>query len=104
MKKFVSIKTQRIIMFIPFANAFILFVWLYNFGRSNQPNKIFMKSLLTIFATTIPLIIIRIFLEKLLFNFPYMIQILHYLTLYFIPFCMAYSLIKFQQKYLINDN
>ena len=39
MKGFISIKFQRIIVFIPLINCCILFLWLYNYSKIEKTTK-----------------------------------------------------------------
>ena len=60
----VSIKTQKVLSYIPLLNATVLFVWLYNYHRVAATPKIFAKSLVVLFTTTIPLALFQVFLLK----------------------------------------
>ena len=90
-------------MFIPLLNAFVLFMWLYNYSRVKLDGSVFAKSLLILFASTIPLAIVQIILQKLLADFSIVTACIDYLMLYLIPFSMAFNLIAYQKK-VFNKN
>ncbi len=96
----VSLKKQKILMFIPFANAFILFVWLYNYSKTQRDTSVFLRSVLIIFTATVPLAILQIILER---AFPNIRTVLGYIMAYLIPLSMAFCLIRFQERLYEND-
>ena len=100
LKKQVSIKTQKTIMFIPIVNYFNLFVWLYNYSNMQKDNLVFLISLLVIFLHSIPLVIINIILSRLCSG---IIPIIYqYLMIYLIPMSISGGLIRYQNKLLEN--
>ncbi len=100
MKKFVSLKVQRILMFLPFFNCFVLFIWLYNYGRSSLPLKVFIKSLVVLFAFILLWAVINILLSRLFVGNEVIDLISTVLSLYVTPFSMAFGLIGYQKKVL----
>lgn len=96
----VSIKTQKILMFIPFVNALIWFIWLYNCIKMKVSTAAFMKSLLRMFAVIIPLAMVQLVLSKV---FPDTSDILGYIMMYLAPLSMAFCLIRFQERLYEND-
>ncbi len=98
MRLSISIKVQKILMFIPFINVFGLFIWLYNFISNSKKPTVFAKSLLIIFASTIPLVIIQIILTKLFSNSAVFVSVLGYIFTYLIPLSMDFFLIKYQRS------
>lgn len=85
-------------MFLPFINFLILFVWLYNYSHTEKNSKIFMKSLFIIFCTCIPMIILQILFSKLLSRYTIVLNIVNACAIYVIPLVLGYSLIKYQKK------
>ena len=100
MKKFVSLRVQRIMMYIPFVNCLILFVWLFNYRHSGKDYKTFGKSLIIILCVCAPLVVLQILFSKLLAKFPNVIAIVDLLAIYIIPFVLGFALIKYQEKVL----
>ena len=98
MKKYISLHTQNIIKFIPFLNCFILFIWLFNYSRTEKDPRVFMKSLLIIFGVSIPIIILQIIISKILIEFSVAQSIFDGIFMYLIPFVIGSALIKYQKK------
>lgn len=98
MKKIISIKAQNIISFIPFLNAVVLFIWIHNYRVSAKESSVFAKSLLIMFAVTIPLAIIQGLLMNLYAEYETIVLLINYIAIYLIPFLLARSLICFQKK------
>ena len=98
--KIISIKFQEVIMFVPFLNCFVLFIWLYNYSRMEKNTKIFSKSLCILFLSTIPIVILQIIFQKIFVDYNVLISVLDYLMLYIIPFSMAFNLVHFQKNIL----
>lgn len=100
MRKKISIKTQRFLSVIPFANVTVLFIWIYNYRAAVNDSKVFRKSLLVIFAATVPLACIQMLLLKILDAYPTAVDVVNYLAIYVIPLSMSHSLIQFQKRLL----
>ena len=98
MKKLISLRTQKIIMFIPVINIFVLFIWLYNYSKFPSNSKIFIKSLLYVFAVFIPMGIIHSILFNILSEYKIATTILNFIVIYYIPLAVGYVLIKYQEK------
>lgn len=94
----VSIKNQKIISYIPLFNAAVLFIWVHNHRTTIKKPKIFAKSLLVIFLSTIPLACLYRFLLSVFATSSIAVCLVNILGLYFIPFIMARCLIRFQVK------
>lgn len=92
----ISIKKQKIISYIPLLNAAVLFIWLHNYRIAINNSKIFAKSLLVLFASTIPLACFYRFLLWIYANSNAAVSAINTLGLYFVPFIMARCLIRFQ--------
>ena len=95
--KIVPLKAQYILMVIPILNCLVLFIWLYNYSRAKKDSKIFGKSLLVIFLSTIPIVIIQIILSKIIVNSSANIFVDNLMS-YLIPLSMAFNLIRYQKK------
>lgn len=91
--KYVSIKMQRIIMWIPYANIANLFIWFFINRRFYSKVDTFPKTRQILLSTSLPLMVLQV----LIFNyFPAAGQILAILNAYIIPLCMGYRFIKYQ--------
>ena len=99
--KIVSIKTQRILMFIPLLNNLNLFIWIYNCRCANIPAAVFGKSLLIIFSRAFPFAVLHILLSNVLPEFG---GVFAYLFMYCIALSISYGLIKYQEKVLKPSN
>ena len=62
----ISLRIQRILSFIPYLNALVLFLWLYNFGKSRKGPKVLFKSLLVAWGAALPWVILLIVLSKII--------------------------------------
>ena len=100
MKKFIPLRIQNILKYIPFLNCLILFFWLYNYSLTEKNPKVFMKSLMIIFGVSIPIVILQILISKIIAEYFLVLTILNYLTTYVIPFIVGYALIKYQKRVL----
>ena len=100
MTKLVSLRTQQVIMFIPFVNCFLLFVWLYNYSRTSKELEVLLKSILAMCAISIPFVILSILLSKI-FPLSVIAHIIEsFVMLYIVPFVVGFILIKYQKKTL----
>lgn len=100
MKGMISLRTQYIIMLIPFINCLLIFIWLYNYSRFFKNVKVFFKALVMMFAVGITIVIIDILLKGI---FPFssvMLTVINCLIMYITPFLIGLSLIKLQKKLL----
>ena len=98
MKKLVPLRIQKIIMFIPIFNAFILFIWLYNYSKTPNKPKIFIKSLLETFAIVIPIGAILSILLNIFSGYKMVTVVLNFIQIYSMPLVVGYVLIKYQEK------
>lgn len=98
MKKIISVKCQKIIMFIPLVNFSILFIWLYNYAKTQTEYKVFSKSLLIIFISTIPLEIVNMIICKSLIRFENITNIINFIMQYLVGISLGFALIKYQIK------
>lgn len=97
--KAMSIKLQKIFMFIPFLNMIGIFVWLYNCIVLKVKVKHFLKSLIM----SLPLVVVfglltavvaRIFgMNSVLYN------VISYVAVYLFPLAIWFALVKFQENY-----
>ena len=92
----VSIKTQRVLSLLPLLNATVLFIWLYNYRVSVNKTSIFLKSLLVLLISTIPMVCVQVLCLWLFADSQITINIINALAIYLIPFAMARGLILFQ--------
>ena len=100
MKKIISLRLQNILLYIPFANMFILYAWIFNYSRTEKDSKVLAKSLILIFCTCIPFVIIQIVLSKILPEASSILTIINIIFIYLIPFFVGRTLIRYQKKVL----
>lgn len=91
----ISTKVQRKLMFIPYVNTLVMFIWLYNCRKAKMNMTVFMKSLLLIFAVVIPSAIVQVVISKL---FPNIGGISACIMSYLTSLLIAYCLIRFQEQ------
>ncbi len=91
----VSVKTQKKLMFIPYVNALVPFIWVYNCRKTETDTAVFLQSLLHVFAAAIPLMVVQVVLSKL---FPSIGGILACIMSYLAPLAIACCLIRFQER------
>lgn len=96
-QKAVSLKAQRIIVYIPIINYSLLFIWLYNYSKRDRDYNVFLKSLIVVFKFTLPIVIIQIIISMTLYNFPIIISATNILEIYLVPFSLGMGLIKHQE-------
>lgn len=99
MKGFISIKFQRIIVFIPLINCCILFLWLYNYSKIEKNHKIFFKSVITAICYALPLVIICVVMSKLMGDIGLTHYLLNFVMLYLVPVALGFGFIRSQGKW-----
>ena len=97
MKKAISIKTQKALMFIPLFNLFNLGIWVINCRRLRWKRKIVYKYSLALFGIAIIWGILGIILSCV-FGDGIALNIYGYVASYFYPLSLSYGIIKFQEK------
>lgn len=100
MKKLISLRAQRIILFIPFVNCFIWFIWLLNYSRIPSNLKLFFKAFFVAIAYALPFIILNILLSRLFTQSEAILMIENIIGLYITPIQIGLGLIKYQEKVL----
>ena len=98
MKKLISLRIQKVIMFIPFFNIFILFIWYYNTFKTSNSRKILLKAMIPIGIVLVCFSIINNLLSEPFLTTNYMRYIRNFIMLYLLPFTLGYVLIKYQKK------
>ena len=99
MKKLISLRVQKIILFIPFVNLFIWFIWLINYSRIPSNLKLFFKAFFVAFAYALPFVILNILLSRLFTQSEIIEALRTIIGVYFTPLFMGVGLIKCQEKY-----
>ena len=102
MKGFISIRLQKILLFIPFVNCSILFIWLYNYSKMERTKISFIRSFITGICYALPFIVASIILSKLFGHIVLIKYVLNLIMLYLVPFFLGLGLIHSQSKYGIN--
>lgn len=100
MKEFFPLRFQKIIMWIPYVNIFVLFCWLYNCTKTEQPVKLFLKSLPLILGIGILFAILNAIVSGIAGKDSITALIAYYLTAYFCPIAIAAFVIHFQNRYI----
>ena len=91
--KQVSINTQKRLLFIPYLNISILFLWLYNcICIKNKVSRV-SKTLWILFSTAIPLCGLQIIVSSCYSSVG---DVLEYINAYIIPLIIGYRLIRYQ--------
>ena len=97
----IKLSFQKKLVFIPFLNPLILFIWVYNWKKAGEPFSVFVKSLLLIWGISIPIIIVQIVLQNVFGTYPIVMSILAYAVMYLLPLSVGLGLISYQEKLLI---
>ncbi len=99
-----SIKTQKILMYIPIVNYFIMFYFVFAARKRLQiSSSDFFKCTCKIFLFLILFTIPRIIVDSCFDNkIPGLI--LYYVSLYVYPLIIAYFFIECQQRYIDGQN
>lgn len=100
LKKLISLRVQKIILFIPYVNLFIWFIWLIKFNRTPRDFKKLFTTFFIAFAFGIPCIIINILLSRLFVQTEIIKVLRTIIGVYFTPLFMGVGLIKCKEKYL----
>ena len=93
-------KVQFVISWIPYANIFVLFCWLYNCTKTDQPVKLFLKTLPLILGIGILFAILNAIVTGLGGNDTMMASVTYYLTAYFCPLAIAALVIHVQKRHI----
>lgn len=97
----VSVKTQRLIMYIPLVNVVNMFICIYNHYAVPNKKKNNLRSVGYLLSYSIPAAIGYSLLYRLVANrIPAMEPLLYALGIYLVPLIMSFGLIKFQEKYI----
>lgn len=101
MRKYVHVKTQRKLMFIPFINLSIIIISMYNCWLFNVPKSATVKS---VFITFFRILVISVFQMLLYKAFgidsnTIVGEVLSYIFAYLFLFSIAYSEVRFQEKF-----
>lgn len=98
MKRLLTIRSQKIILFIPIINYVIIFIWLYNYSQTTKNIKVFIKSLLMTFTLVFCLAVIYMILEKLFADVYIIDRCLDVSLQYLFPLVVGGVLIRCQEK------
>ena len=83
----ISIKTQKIFMFIPLANVLVFIFWLINYdGIKTEKSGLFMKSLLIAVAAGIPVPLFFAALSMIFSNYNDLVMAFGLAATYLMPF------------------
>ena len=93
-----SVIIQKRLVFIPIINCSILFIWIYNCMVSGVNNKLFLKSLITMFICALPFPVVGILLTHFFERASMVHNVYGYLMMYFIPVSIGLGLTRFQIK------
>lgn len=78
----------------------IPYIFLFNCMRIPGGQKVFLKSLLILFGSIIPIAIAQMLLYKVISQYELVLKIMNPIIIYFFLFIVAFTLIKCQEKYL----
>ena len=96
--KTISLKFQKIIVWIPYMNVSIPFLWIYNIWVQKRGRIVFKKSLNRAFWTAFPLFILESVIVHFWGNVQLVVDISHALAQYVTPLAMGLVLINYQEK------
>ena len=94
----ISVSLQSKLIWIPFVNTIVLFLWLYNYMHyEKQSFGLWNKSVFYTVGHTIPCVIVFILLGHF---FP-SVGFIGILASYVIPLVIGFALVRFQKKYMM---
>lgn len=93
--KSIPLRIQKTIMYIPYANISCIFMWLYNSFFVHKNKCYVIRTLWILLSTAIPFWALYSFLAN---HGTKIALIFEMLYIYFIPFIIAYRLIKLQKS------
>ena len=95
MIKPVSVKTQRILMYLPGANILCTPIWIYNSFYFNEHISTNLKSLFIVFSSSVPLMFLQVIVE---YYWPMTGKVIGYVNAYLIPYLIGFRLAKYQEE------
>lgn len=98
MKNNFPLHFQKIIMWIPYVNILVLFCWLYNCAKTDQPVKLFLKSLPLILGIGILFALLNAIVTGIAGSDSITASTVYYLTAYFCPVAIAAFVIHLQNR------
>ena len=98
-----SIKTQKIIRFIPLINLVTMFLWTKSCLVNVVKIKDYIKDMFKIFVSIMLIVIARIFITHVINN-QIVTNVLTYISVYLFTLSMSNVAVKAQEKMLINKN
>ena len=90
----ISLDTQKKIVFIPYANIAVPFIWVFNCVAQTRTVTVFLRTFFIVFSTVIPLFIFQVYLS----GYPKMDFIRVLITGYLIPVVIGVRLIRYQDS------
>ena len=103
--KTVSLKTQRAIMRIPLLNVANLYLCVYNLNVTPMERKNVLRVLGYAFIYTVPTWFVWSVLHQAVSGWiPVLERFIFTAGIYLVPMMMSYGLIKFQEKYVFQNN
>lgn len=94
----VSIKTQKIIMFIPYINILNIPIHYYNCYQLNIPHSGFPRTLYVAFANALPILILGTIIGNVFELSGLAASVLSNAMAYFAPLLIGRGLIQYQQE------
>lgn len=99
MKKLISLKTQKAMLFLPLVNCFIFFAWFININRVSKDLKKIIADFFISFAFTVPCIILNILLARFFAQMDLIVALRTVIWGYLTPLSMGVGLILCQKKH-----
>ncbi len=98
--KVISIKTQKLLSYIPIVNWSVFFIGFFNFKIAHCDYKTHFKGYAPALLAVIPLSIIRISLQVLFAEHLWAVRLVNVLFFYLSPLVLARIIICTQKKYI----
>ena len=96
--KMVSYKIQHTLVYIPYLNALVLPIWIYNVSHTSDSVSHFLKSLKIVFRRAIPLAVLDCILSLALAPYPTLRICEQLIFTYCIPLWIGKGLIHYQTE------
>lgn len=99
MNKYISLYTQKKLLWIPYANYSIWFIWLYNYYQSERDTRIFLRSWPVIIICVLPVLLaFELAHAALAPDYLLLSRLLKLSSMYCYPLALGAGLIKYQEK------
>ena len=100
----ISLKTQRMIMFVPIVNVVNIFLCIYNHYAVRVKKQRNLQCVVYLVSYSVPVTIMHSMIYRMVVDrIPFMEPLIYALGIYIVPLTTGYGLIKYQEKYVFSN-